>query len=77
MGSNISEIPKRTSAGRNGSIGVLIMSVSSTIPEKSRGKYIYYKFSIESNSEKNFEYTLTFGEVTDKSIVSCFFLTQW
>jgi len=27
---------KGTSAGRNGSIGVLIMSVSSIVPEKSR-----------------------------------------
>jgi len=29
--------PKGTSAGRNGSSGVLIMSVSSIVPEKSRG----------------------------------------
>ena len=29
--------PKGTSPGRNGSSGVLIMSVSSTVPEKSRG----------------------------------------
>jgi len=29
--------PKGTSAGHNGSNGVLIMSVSSTVPEKSRG----------------------------------------
>jgi len=38
MGSNINETPpKGTSADRNGSSGVLIMSVSSTAPEKSRG----------------------------------------
>ena len=39
-GSNINEPPpqkKSTSAGRNGSRGVLIMSVSSIVPEKSRG----------------------------------------
>jgi len=29
--------PKGTSADRNGSSGVLIMSVSSIVPEKSRG----------------------------------------
>jgi len=29
--------PKGTSAGRNGSSGALIMSVSSIVPEKSRG----------------------------------------
>jgi len=29
--------PKGTSPGRNGSSGVLIMSVSSIVPEKSRG----------------------------------------
>jgi len=37
MGSNINETPKGTSAGRNGSSGVLIMSVFSIVPEKSRG----------------------------------------
>jgi len=37
MGSNINETPKGTSAGRNGSSGVLIMSVTSIVPEKSRG----------------------------------------
>jgi len=37
MGSNINETPKGTSAGRNVSSGVLIMSVSSIVPEKSRG----------------------------------------
>ena len=29
--------PKGTSAGRNGSSGVLIMSLSVTVPEKSHG----------------------------------------
>jgi len=29
--------PKGTSAGRNGSSGVLIMSLSAIVPEKSRG----------------------------------------
>ena len=33
----ISKNPKGTSAGRNGSRGVLIMSVSSIVPEKLRG----------------------------------------
>ena len=37
MGRNINETPKSTSAGHNGSSGVLIMSVSSIVPEKSRG----------------------------------------
>jgi len=37
MGGNINETPKGTFAGRNGSRGVLIMSVSSIVPEKSRG----------------------------------------
>jgi len=37
MGSNINETPKGTSAGRNVSSGVLIMSVSSIVPEISRG----------------------------------------
>jgi len=37
MGSNINETPKGTSPGRSGSSGVLIMSVSSIVPEKSRG----------------------------------------
>jgi len=37
MGSNINKIPKGTSASRNGSKGVLIMSVSSIVPGKSRG----------------------------------------
>jgi len=37
MGSNINETPKGTSAGRNDSSGVLIMSVSSVVPKKSRG----------------------------------------
>jgi len=32
--------PKGTSVGRNGSRGVLIMSVSSTGPEKSREKKV-------------------------------------
>ena len=31
------KLPKGTFAGRNGSRGVLIMSVSSIVPEKSRG----------------------------------------
>jgi len=35
MGSNVNEIPKGTSAGRNGSSGVLIMSLSVIVPEKS------------------------------------------
>ena len=61
MGSNINEPPqKSTSAGRNGSRGVLIMSVSSIVPEKSRGnkkcdeeeleedelRHIFVRFSI-------------------------------
>jgi len=37
MGSNINKIPKGTSASRNGSKGVLSMSVSSIVPEKLRG----------------------------------------
>jgi len=37
MGNNVNETPKGTSAGRRGSRGVLIMSVSSIVPEKSRG----------------------------------------
>ena len=37
MGSNINETPKGTSAGRNGSSIVLIMSLSVIVPEKSRG----------------------------------------
>jgi len=37
MESNINETPKGTSAGRYGSSDVLIMSVSSIVPEKSRG----------------------------------------
>ena len=37
MGSNINKPPKGTSAGRNGSSGVLFMSLSAIVPEKSRG----------------------------------------
>jgi len=37
MGGNINETPKRHTSGRKGSSGVLIMSVSSIVPEKSRG----------------------------------------
>jgi len=37
MGSNINETPKRHICGRTGSSGVLIMSVSSIVFEKSRG----------------------------------------
>jgi len=37
MGSNINETPKSTSVGRNGFRGVLIMSVSLIVPDKSRG----------------------------------------
>ena len=37
MRSNVNETPKSTSAGRNGSSGVLIMSLSIIVPEKSRG----------------------------------------
>jgi len=33
----LKKFPKGTSAGRNGSSGVLIMSVSAIFPEKSRG----------------------------------------
>jgi len=40
MGSNIKKTLKGTSAGRNGSRGVLIMPVSSTVSEKSRGKKV-------------------------------------
>ena len=40
MGSNVNETPKNTSAGRNGSSGVLIMSVFSIVPEKSRGNKV-------------------------------------
>jgi len=49
MGSNINEPPakKSTSAGRNGSRGVLIMSVSSTVPEKSRGNKKYDEEELE------------------------------
>ena len=35
--SNVNETPKGTSANRNGSSGVLIMSLSVKVPEKSRG----------------------------------------
>jgi len=38
MGSNINETPKGTSGGRNGSRGVLIISLSAIVCEKSRGK---------------------------------------
>jgi len=38
---------KSTSAGRNGSRGVLIMSVSSTVPEKSRGNKKYDEEELE------------------------------
>ena len=37
MGSNINKTTKSTSADRSGSSGVLIMSVSAIVPEKSRG----------------------------------------
>jgi len=37
MGSNINETPKGTSVGRNGSRGVLIISLSAIVCEKSRG----------------------------------------
>ena len=37
MGRNVNETPKGTSAGHNGSSGVLIMSLSVIVPEKSRG----------------------------------------
>jgi len=37
MGSNINEIPKRHICGHNGSRAVLIMSLSSIVPEKSCG----------------------------------------
>ena len=37
LGAISTKSPKGTSAGRSGSGGVLIMSVSSIIPEKSRG----------------------------------------
>ena len=37
MGSIVDETPKGTSAGRNGSSGVLITSLSATVPDKSRG----------------------------------------
>ena len=36
-------------------------------------KYDCYKFPTESNSESILNIGLTFGEVTDRSIVSCFF----
>ena len=50
MGSNINETPKGTSAGRNGSRGVLILSVSSIVPEKSRGNK---KCDEEEEKKKN------------------------
>jgi len=37
MGGSVDETPKSTSAGRNGSSGVLITSLSAIVPEKSRG----------------------------------------
>jgi len=37
MERNISETSKGTSVGRNGSSGVLVMSVSSIVPDKSHG----------------------------------------
>ena len=37
MERNINETSKGTSAGRNGSSGVLVMSVSSIVPDKSHG----------------------------------------
>jgi len=37
MGSSVDETPKCTSAGCNGSSGVLIASLSAIVPEKSRG----------------------------------------
>ena len=37
MSSNVTKPPNGTSAGRNGFSGVLIMSLSVIVPEKSRG----------------------------------------
>ena len=42
--------PKGTSAGRNGSSGVLIMSLSIIVPEKSRGNK---KCDKEEEEEEN------------------------
>jgi len=44
--------PKNTSAGRNGSSGVLIMSLSVVVPEKSRGNKKCHKEEEEEEEEE-------------------------
>ena len=46
--------PKGTSAGRNGSSGVLIMSLSVIVPEKSRGNKKCGKEEVEEEEERHF-----------------------
>ena len=45
--------PKGTSAGRNGSSGVLIMSLSVVVPEKSRGNKKCHKEEEEEEEERH------------------------
>jgi len=53
MGSNINENPKRhISAGRSGSRSVLIVSVSSIAPEKSRGNKKCDEEELEEKEEE-------------------------
>jgi len=53
MRSNVNETPKGTSAGRNGSSGVLIMSLSVIVPEKSRGNKKCDKEEKEEEEERH------------------------
>jgi len=53
--------PKGTPAGRNGSSGVLIMSVSSIVPEKSRGNKKCDKEEEEKEEEEERHFCGLFG----------------
>jgi len=60
MGSNINKPPKGTSAGRNGSSGVSIMSVSSIVPEKSRENKKCDEEELEEEEEEEERHILAF-----------------
>ena len=53
--------PKGTSAGRNGSSGVLIMSLSVIVPEKSRGNKKCDKEEKEEKEEEERHFLGLFG----------------
>jgi len=58
MGSNINETPKRHIFGSSGSRGVLIMSVSSIVPEKSRGNKKCDEEELEKEEEEELRHIL-------------------